>query len=185
MKLLGKDKQRRISKRLSYILRHHPDSVGLTLDFEGWAKVDELLLALRKHGMSISIGELQEVVANNDKRRFAFSPDRKSIRANQGHSINISLGLQAIVPNAQLYHGTATRHLDSIKETGLEKRNRHHVHLSADTKTAHKVGSRHGKPIVLIVKAKEMHADGYEFFETANGVWLTDAVPVKYIEFPD
>lgn len=185
MKPLNKDKKKRISKRLSYILRHHPDSVGITLDDYGWANVEELLFALKKHGFTVTPDQLKEVVATNEKKRFAFSEDQQLIRASQGHSININLGITAKTPAEKLFHGTATRHLDSIKKLGLQKQNRQHVHLSKDTKTAHKVGSRHGKPVILIIKALEMHQDGLEFFESDNGVWLTDAVPVKYIEFPD
>ncbi|MGB0522057.1 MAG: RNA 2'-phosphotransferase [Flammeovirgaceae bacterium] len=185
MKSLSKEQKKRISKRLSYVLRHHPSSIGLTLDQEGWTKVDELLQALKKHGLTVTPSMLKEVVDTNDKKRFAFSPDGLSIRANQGHSIDINLGLDPKDPPVQLYHGTATRHLDSIKATGLEKRNRQHVHLSPDEKTALKVGGRHGKPVILIIRALAMHQDGYPFFESKNGVWLTDEVPVKYIEFPD
>lgn len=185
MKLLNKDKRKRIGKKLSYILRHHPESIGITLDHEGWVKVDELLLGLKKHGTSITQSMLKEIVDNNDKKRYTFSPDGLSIRANQGHSIEVDLGLEPKEPLDVLYHGTATRNLDSIKLTGLQRQSRQHVHLSPDEKTAHKVGSRHGRPIILVIHAKEMHEAGFEFYESKNGVWLADEVPLKYIEFPD
>lgn len=185
MKKSNTEKYRRISKRLSYVLRHNPTAVGITLDDEGWAVVDELLLALKKHGASVDLPILKEVVANNDKKRFSFSDDELRIRANQGHSIAVDLGLTPQEPPHELFHGTATRFLESIQEQGLMKQNRQHVHLSFDTKTAQKVGSRHGKVVVLIVQAKAMHDDGFPFFLSQNGVWLTDHVPVKYIEFPD
>lgn len=185
MKPLNKDQKKRISKRLSYVLRHRPDTIDITLTDDGWVKVDTLLLAFKKHRLNISLDMLKEVVATNDKQRFAFSEDQTSIRANQGHSVSVNLGMEVQSPPEVLFHGTATRFIDSIQETGLQKQNRHHVHLSADEKTAHKVGSRHGKPIILIVNALAMHKEGFEFFKSDNHVWLTDSVPVKYIEFPD
>lgn len=172
-----------ISKKLSYTLRHHPESIGLVLDKEGWANVSELLDGLAKDNVKVSMEDLQEVVAQNDKKRFAFSEDFKKIRASQGHSIDIELGYGAKTPPEILYHGTSTKSLDSIKEQGLLKQNRHHVHLSADKETAQKVGSRHGKPVVLIVNAKEMQQAGFEFFISENGVWLTETVPVDYLVF--
>src|SRR6185503_11071663 len=127
----------------------------------------------RRHGVPIERAELEEVVATNEKKRFAFSDDGGRIRASQGHSVEVSLGYTPQSPPSQLFHGTATRFLESIRREGLHKGERHDVHLSADANTATRVGQRHGKPAVLIVQAGEMHARGHEFFLSENGVWLT------------
>jgi putative RNA 2'-phosphotransferase len=180
------EKQRtRTSKFLSLVLRHEPQRIGLQLDPAGWVDVDVLLAACRNHGTLIEREELDEVVATSEKKRFAFSDDCRRIRASQGHSIEVSLGYTPKTPPPRLFHGTATRFLDSIRAEGLTKRERHHVHLSADAETAHRVGQRHGKPAVLIVMADAMHAVGHAFFLSENGVWLTDEVPANFIEFPD
>ncbi|EAY30676.1 RNA 2'-phosphotransferase [Microscilla marina] len=175
----------KISKRLSYVLRHRPEEIELIMDEEGWVEVDLLLDRFSNNYFPITLADLQKVVAQNDKKRFAFSDDEAYIRASQGHSIQIDLGYEAIKPPAQLYHGTATRFVHSIREQGLKKRNRHHVHLSADIDTATKVGGRHGQPVILTVNALDMQQDGYKFFQSENGVWLTDQVPVQYLEFPE
>lgn len=169
------------SKLLSYVLRHNPDRLGLTLDARGWADVDQLLQALNKDGKPLTFQQLKSVVDNNDKQRFALDETNNRIRANQGHSINIDLALQAQTPPAPLYHGTALRYLSSIQTQGLVKGTRQHVHLSADKQTAHKVGSRHGKPIILTVDTAQMQTDGHHFYCSENGVWLTDAVPPQYL----
>jgi len=179
------EKQRtRTSKFLSLVLRHEPQRIGLDLDPSGWVEVEALLTACRHHGTPIERADLDEVVATNEKKRFAFSQDGRRIRASQGHSIEVSLGYTPQSPPGQLYHGTATRFLDSIRQEGLDKRERHHVHLSADVETAEKVGQRHGKPVVLIVLAEAMRCRGHAFFLSENGVWLTEHVPVEFIEFP-
>ena len=179
------EKQRtRTSKFLSLVLRHEPQRIGLDLDPSGWVEVEALLTACRHHGMPIERADLDEVVATNEKKRFAFSDDGRRIRASQGHSIEVSLGYTPQSPPSQLFHGTATRFLDSIRKDGLNKRERHHVHLSADADTAQKVGQRHGKPAILIVLAEAMHSRGHAFFLSENGVWLTENVPVEFIEFP-
>ena len=170
------------SKFLSLVLRHQPETVGLTLDEAGWVSVSELLTQLAAHGRGMSMEELEHVVATNDKQRFSFNADKTRIRANQGHSLKtLDLGLQPIEPPEILYHGTAERFLESILQTGLEKRSRQHVHLSADIDTAHKVGSRHGKPVILKVAAGQMQRNGCVFFRSDNGVWLTDHVPIVYL----
>jgi putative RNA 2'-phosphotransferase len=182
MKQISTTKQ---SKFLSLILRHEPDKIGLILDEAGWASVTELLAQLAAHGRGMSMEELEHVVTTNDKQRFSFNEDKTRIRANQGHSLKtLDLGLQPIEPPEMLFHGTASRFLDSILKTGLEKRSRQHVHLSADEITAHKVGSRHGSPVILKVAAGQMQRDGYTFYHSANGVWLTDHVPTRYLEIP-
>ncbi|WP_421753326.1 RNA 2'-phosphotransferase [Croceimicrobium sp.] len=169
------------SKLLSLVLRHKPEAIGLKLDPNGWAEVDELLQKLADYKSPMTIENLKSLVANSDKKQFVFSSDESKIRANQGHSIKVDLGLKAKVPPDVLYHGTALRNLESIKAQGLLKGNRHHVHLSADRDTARVVGQRYGKPIVLKVKAAEMHKAGFEFYCSENGVWLCDAVPTQYI----
>jgi putative RNA 2'-phosphotransferase len=169
----------KVSRKLSYILRHRPDSVGITLSPDGWVEISTLLAALAKSGTSLTRAELGQVVSDNDKKRFAIEGDR--IRASQGHSVEVDLGYAPAVPPAVLYHGTATRHLASINGQGLIRGDRHHVHLSADTETAHKVGSRHGKPVILTVGASAMVEAGHAFFISANGVWLTKSVPRLFL----
>ncbi|MFD9127820.1 RNA 2'-phosphotransferase [Kitasatospora sp. NPDC059571] len=171
----------KVSNRLSRILRHDPGSVGIALDTAGWVGVDTLLGALARHGRPVSRAELDHVVETNNKRRFAYSEDGRSIRASQGHTVDVDLGLPPGDPPAVLYHGTTGRVLDAIFHEGLRPMARRDVHLSADTETAVRVGSRHGRPVVLAVDAAAMAADGHEFRVSANGVWLTDGVPPRYL----
>ncbi len=172
----------RTSRFLSLVLRHRPEAIGLELDAAGWASVSELIRLAGEHGRELSESHLREVVETNDKRRFSLSADGSRIRARQGHSIRVDLGLEPVTPPAVLYHGTATRFLDSILRRGLVKGKRHHVHLSADEATARAVGRRHGQPVVLRVDAGGMHGAGHAFYLSENGVWLTDHVPVEYLE---
>jgi putative RNA 2'-phosphotransferase len=171
----------KISKFLSLVLRHQPGKIGLTLDAQGWANVDELLSKANQHGAALTRPLLNEVVEQNDKQRFAFDAGGTRIRANQGHSIKIDLGLEPIAPPECLYHGTATRFIEAIRQKGLLRGRRDYVHLSPDEATARKVGARHGEPVVLVVKAGEMQAAGFVFYRAANGVWLTDYVPSEYL----
>lgn len=173
-----------ISKLLSLVLRHDPGHIGITLDAAGWTDVDVLLAALASHGTPLSREALAELVATSDKQRFALSPDGQRIRANQGHSVPVELGLLPALPPPRLYHGTVDRFLDSIRQSGLLKGERHHVHLSVDLFTARKVGARRGRPVVLTVRADEMAAAGHTFFQSDNGVWLTEHVPPVYMDFP-
>lgn len=173
--------QVRISRRLSMVLRHRPQSVGIALDPAGWVAVDTLLAALAAHGTRISRAELDAVVAGNDKQRFAFDPSGAGIRASQGHTVPVDLGYTPLPPPAVLYHGTVAASIDSILRTGLRPGRRHDVHLSADVRTAEKVGARRGAPVILEVDAARMAADGHEFRRSANGVWLTAAVPAEYV----
>lgn len=172
------------SKFLSKVLRHAPESVGLRLDEAGWVAVDDLLAAARGAGVALDRATLDRVVAENDKKRFALSPDGQRIRASQGHSVDVELGLQPLEPPEVLFHGTADRNLDSIRRDGLRPGRRTHVHLSADEATATAVGQRHGRPVVLRVLAGQLHAAGHAFYRSDNGVWLTDAVPAAQIRFP-
>jgi putative RNA 2'-phosphotransferase len=172
----------RISKFLSLVLRHKPEELGLELDAAGWVPVNDLLEAAAFHGMKFSREQLDEVVRTNEKKRFAFSADGRMIRANQGHSVEVELGYEPAVPPPILYHGTVERFLPSIRKQGLIKGNRQHVHLSPDVDTAIGVGNRRGKPVVLKVSSGQMQADGFAFYLSANGVWLTDHVPVRYLE---
>jgi putative RNA 2'-phosphotransferase len=174
----------KISKFLSYTLRHRPDEIGLQLDPQGWASVQELIDCAARHGTRLTQPMICEVVAQNDKQRFALSEDGTRIRASQGHSIEIDLNLSPQVPPEYLFHGTADRFVAAIRASGLERRQRQHVHLSAEEATAINVGSRHGRPVVLRVKAGAMHAEGRLFYFSANGVWLTEEVPTRFIEFP-
>jgi putative RNA 2'-phosphotransferase len=171
----------KVSKYLSRHLRHQPERLGITLEPGGWVGVDELLRACAARSFSISREELEEVVERNDKRRFSFDETGERIRANQGHSVDVDLGLEPVEPPPELFHGTGAGSVDSIMRAGLERRGRHHVHLSPDVETAERVGRRHGRPVVLRVAAARMAADGHRFYVTANGVWLTDAVPPEYL----
>lgn len=169
------------SKFLSLILRHRPGKIGLSLDEFGWVSIRDLLAAAKEHGHNMSRELLDEVVFTNDKKRFSYSADGRRIRANQGHSVKVDLSLKPVVPPPILYHGTVEKFLKAIKVSGLQKMKRRHVHLSATVDTAKSVGARRGKPIVLSIDAGKMHQDGFEFFLSANGVWLTDSVPWKFI----
>ncbi|MFF7967203.1 RNA 2'-phosphotransferase [Streptomyces sp. NPDC007903] len=173
----------KVSKYLSKHLRHQPERIGLTLDPAGWVEIDTLLAAAAAHGFPVSRAELDHVVAVNDKRRFAVEGGR--IRASQGHSVEVALGLPPAAPPPYLYHGTVARSLDAIRAEGLRPMNRHDVHLSADRETATRVGARRGRPVVLTVDAGAMHRDGHVFHVSANGVWLTDAVPPRYLRFSE
>ena len=171
------------SKFLSLVLRHKPESIDLILDENGWVEVATLLEKSGKHGVNITPENLVLIVETNDKKRFSFSSDKTKIRANQGHSIDVDLQLSAAIPPALLFHGTATKNIDSIKENGLTKGNRHHVHLSSDEETAMSVGRRYGKPVLVRIDTEKMLAEGFEFFRSENGVWLVDHVPAVFIRF--
>lgn len=170
------------SKFISLVLRHEPARAGLVPDGNGWVTIDDLLRGAQKAGRPISPALLMEVVTSCPKQRFAISEDGLRIRASQGHSIAIDLGLPASMPPARLYHGTATRFLDSILRSGLDRRARHHVHLSDNLATARTVGQRHGRVALLEIDAARMHADGKVFHRSDNGVWLTDSVAPHYLQ---
>ncbi|MFE1584476.1 RNA 2'-phosphotransferase [Streptomyces sp. NPDC058737] len=172
----------KVSKYLSKHLRHQPERIGLPLDEGGWVEIDTLIAAAAAHGFRVTRDELNHVVATNDKRRFAVDGTR--IRASQGHSIDVDLGLPSATPPPYLFHGTVARHLEAIRTEGLRPMNRHDVHLSPDRATATRAGARRGRPVVLSVDAAAMHRDGHVFHVSANGVWLTKAVPSRYLRFP-
>lgn len=173
----------KVSKYLSKHLRHQPERIGLALDEAGWVEIDTLIAAATAHGFRFTRDELDHVVAANDKKRFAIDGTR--IRASQGHSVEVDLGLPPATPPPYLYHGTVDRFLDAIRAEGLRPMNRHAVHLSADRETATRVGARRGRPVVLSVDSAAMHRDGHLFHVSANGVWLTEAVPPRYLRFSD
>ncbi|MFT3826227.1 MAG: RNA 2'-phosphotransferase [Chitinophagaceae bacterium] len=177
------DKQLKgLSKMLSYILRHQPQSIGLSLNEQGWANVEELITKMKAHGTAIDHSTLQAIVDTNDKKRFAFNEDKTMIRASQGHSVEVELSYEPQTPPEHLYHGTTDQTLPLIMQTGLSKMGRHDVHFSTDKATAMQVGQRHGKPILLVIKALLMHQDSLVFYRSDNGVWLTETVPPQYIE---
>jgi putative RNA 2'-phosphotransferase len=171
----------KISKLLSFGLRHKPDLFGVELDERGWALISDVLAACAKQGKPITIEELLEVVKLNNKQRFELSSDAARIRARQGHTVSVDLGLTPSLPPHTLFHGTADLFVSAILEQGLKQGSRHAVHLSSSKETATDVGSRHGSPVVLVVDAERMAKDGFEFCVTANGVWLTDHVPAEYL----
>jgi putative RNA 2'-phosphotransferase len=170
-----------LSKFLSFVLRHKPDSIGISLDSQGWVLVDELIAKSQAAGSHFTREELLQVVSTSDKKRFSLSPDACMIRAAQGHSVTVDLGLTPREPPAILYHGTATRFVASILVEGLKPKSRQQVHLSLDEATAQRVGERHGKPTILKVDALRMHQQGFKFFLADNGVWLIDQVPPEFL----
>ncbi len=178
---MNEKEKKRISKFLSLVLRHKPETIALELDASGWADVGELIEKSNTHGVRFDMEGLKDIVATHNKKRFAFNEDFTEIRASQGHSINVELGYANQEPSEFLYHGTAQRFADSILAEGLQKKGRQHVHLSTDMATATQVGQRHGKPIVFKVLAQQMFEDGHEFFLSENAVWLTEHVPTRYL----
>jgi putative RNA 2'-phosphotransferase len=173
------------SKFLSLVLRHQPETIGISLDEYGWTDTQLLIEKMNQRGFNIDLNALKHIVETNSKKRFAFNETFDKIRANQGHSVDVELGYISKKPPAILYHGTGEKSVNAILETGLEKRERNQVHLSADIETAIKVGQRHGKPFVFEVLAGQMFYDNFEFFISDNGVWLTDNVPAKYLKQKD
>ena len=168
------------SKYISLILRHKPEVIGITLDDHGWADTQALIEGVnRTHPLTMEL--LEEIVRTDEKQRYSFNADKSRIRANQGHSIPIDADLAETEPPETLYHGTGEKSAASIEREGLSPMSRLYVHLSPDTETARSVGSRHGKPVIYIVLAGEMHRSGYRFYRSANGVWLTKEVPVRFL----
>lgn len=179
---MNEERKKKISKNLSYWLRHHPEDIGITLGKDGWVEIRELLEKASSK-LLFDFNELKEVVKTNDKQRFSMSEDLCSIRANQGHSIDVEIKFEEVIPPPILYHGAPVGVIPNIMKDGLNKMKRHHVHLSVDKDTAAKVGSRRGKFEILEIEAMRMRADGYKIYISDNGVYLVDEVPVKYIKF--
>jgi putative RNA 2'-phosphotransferase len=166
---------------MSLILRHQPEVIGIILDPNGWADTEALISGMKRTGRQVTLEQIKEVVATSDKQRFKFNEDCTKIRANQGHSVLVDVELQQVEPPDLLYHGTATRFVQDIKKQGLISKSRLHVHLSMDVETAYKVGNRHGMPVILVIDSGQMHKDGFAFYLSENGVWLTANVPARYI----
>lgn len=177
-------RETRISKYLARHLRHEPERIGIELDEHGWVPVEELRRAAAEHGFPFTRAELTQVVAANDKQRYALDTERDRIRASQGHSVEVDLELPPVTPPEWLYHGTVARFTAAIRSEGLRPMNRHAVHLSPERETARRVGARRGSPVVLSVAAGAMHRAGHTFRMSANGVWLTAEVPPPYLAFP-
>ncbi len=172
---------RRTSRYLCLILRHKPEVIGITLDEHGWADVEALIEGVsRTHELDREI--LERIVDEDEKGRYSFNEDHTKIRANQGHSIPVDVELEELAPPEILFHGTGENYVDSIDRQGLIPKTRLYVHLSADYGTAVKVGQRHGKPVVYTVDSKRMQEDGYVFYCSVNGVWLTKEVPARYLK---
>ena len=181
MKFKMEKQLKHISKFMSLVLRHRPEEIGLTLDENGWANVEELINRMNAKGADANKAIIELIVATNDKKRFAFNEDKTMIRASQGHSIEVELDLQPTTAPDLLYHGTAERSVAGILQSGIQKQSRQHVHLSETIETAKAVGSRHGRPVIFIIDAKQMQADGLVFYLSANKVWLSDDIPSQYI----
>jgi putative RNA 2'-phosphotransferase len=171
----------RLSKTLSYWLRHRPDAAALVLDPHGWADTDAVLASLARCRIPTSLDRLRTMIDCNDKQRFELSPDGRQVRARQGHSVAVALDWPSVVPPDLLYHGTVQRNLQAILTEGLRPMRRHHVHLSPDVETAMRVGARRGPPVILGVKARQINSGGMPFFVTTNNVWLVEAVPARFI----
>lgn len=179
---MDEKRKTKISKFLSLILRHKPETIDLILDENGWADVKELLEKSAQNGNVFTREELEAVVETNDKKRFAFDERREKIRASQGHSIEVEIGFEEKTPPETLYHGTAEKNVEAIRQNGLRKMQRHHVHLSAEIETAKAVGARYGKPVIFKIETEKMLAENFKFYISANGVWLTESVPPEFLE---
>ena len=171
----------RLSKFISLILRHKPSEIGITLDNYGWANVKELINGINNSGRKINMKVLEEIVLTDDKGRYSFNEDKTLIRANQGHSIPVDVELDEVQPPEFLWHGTAEKYVNSICRSGLISKSRLYVHLSSDTQTATNVGKRHGEAVLFRVDARKMYQDGFKFYLSKNGVWLTNHVPISYL----
>lgn len=182
MTTISKKQQISDSRLMSFVLRHKPEALGLTLSGAGWCNTTDLIKAMKStQGSHFTLTYLQEIMANEDKPRYKLNATKTLIRASQGHSIDIDLDLPPIEPPPVLWHGTAQKSVDAIFEQGITKRSRHHIHLSSDLKTASDVGSRHGQLVILEVDATRMFNDGFDFYQSENLVWLTDFIPSQYL----
>ncbi len=179
--MIDKKYYTKLSKFLSLVLRHKPEEIGIELDSNGWTDVKSLIEKMNSYGKHIDIETLEVILETNNKKRFSFNKNKSLIRANQGHSLEIDLGYKTKTPPNRLFHGIGAKYVDSICKTGIKKKNRHHIHLSKDLETALLVGQRHGKPVIFEILTEEMTNEGFKFYESENGVWLTDEVPVRFI----
>lgn len=175
---------KRLSKFISMILRHRPEVIGITLDEHGWADVEKLIKGINETGEEVEFSKatLEEIVKTDEKQRYSFSQDKALIRANQRHSVPVDVELERKEPPKVLYHGTGSKSVEAIKKQGILSMERLYVHLSTDVETATKVGKRHGTPVIFQVNSEQMQKDGYDFFQSVNGVWLTKEVPAQYLE---
>jgi putative RNA 2'-phosphotransferase len=180
--VMDEKRKTKISKFLSLILRHKPETIDLNLDENGWADVKELLEKSAQNGNDFTRKELETVVEKNDKKRFTFDARREKIRASQGHSITVEIGFEEKTPPKTLYHGTAEKNVEAILQNGLQKMQRHHVHLSTEIETARAVGTRYGKPVIFQINTENMLAENFKFYVSANGVWLVERVPAQFLE---
>lgn len=171
-----------LSKFIALVLRHKPETIGITLDEHGWADVSQLIVGINKSGKQIDMPILEDIVAADEKQRYSFNSDKTKIRANQGHSVNVDVELKKAAPPEILYHGTGEKFVQYIRDEGLKPKSRLYVHLSKDKETAEKVGARHGKPHIFFVHSGKMFRAGYKFFLSENGVWLTKSVPPEFLE---
>ena len=171
---------RKLSQFISYILRHKPEDIGIRLDEHGWAKVEELIDGINSSGYYIDMNRLERIVREDNKQRYSFSDDKRFIRANQGHSIQVDVELEEKIPPEVLYRGTGEKYTQNIDMEGLIQKSRLYVHLSSDIETALTVGKRHGKPVLYVIDSQKMYEDGYKFYLSKNNVWLTKGVPGKY-----
>lgn len=167
---------------MSLILRHKPEVIGITLDEHGWASVNDLICGIEKNNPGFNIDILEQIVRIDSKQRYSFNDDKSLIRANQGHSVNVDVELKEKEPPEYLYHGTGEKYVESINQDGLIPKSRLYIHLSKDIKTAENVGKRHGKEVVYRINSGQMYRDGYKFYLSENGVWLTKEVSIKYLE---
>lgn len=179
---MDEKRKTKISKFLSLILRHKPETIDLKLDENGWADVKELLEKSARNGNSFTREELETVVETNDKKRFIFDDSGEKIRASQGHSVEVEIGFEEKTPPEILYHGTAEKNVEAILQNGLQKMQRHHVHLSTEIETAKSVGTRYGKPVIFKIETEKMLAENFKFYVSANGVWLVESVPPEFLE---
>lgn len=180
---MNSERRKKLSKFLSYVLRHHPESIGLKVDKHGWADLDELIQKAKADGRKLERDSIKEIITKSEKNRFILSEGGDFIRAGYGHSIDVDLQLRPKTPPELLYHGTAKRNVSSIMEEGIRPGGRNFVHLSATHGEAKNVGSRHGQPVILKIQAKKMHEDGYDFYqsESEEGIWLTEKIPIEFL----
>jgi len=171
-----------VSKFLSYVLRHHPESIGLDISDSGWVETEKLIQKANQTDIDLNFPRLTNIVRNSSKKRFAFNHDKSKIRANYGHSIDVDLDLVSQSPPEKLFHGTADRFLDSIKKQGLTPQNRNFVHLSINKTAAQKIGQRHGDPVILEINSYHMDRKGWRFYTSGKDIWLVKKVQPKFIE---